>query len=83
MLRRIVGWRRIDGEDWKETMKRMNDRLMEAQRLYFCASWSMIFARSQWRYVKHLMDAYLLLWARIMSKLNKYSNDDKEEDEHE
>ena len=78
MLRRIVGWRRIDGEEWKDTMKRMNDRLEEAQRLFFCEPWSMIFARSQWRYVKHLMDAYPLLWARIMIKFNKYSTDDPE-----
>ena len=76
MLRRIVGWRRIDGEAWKETMKRMNNRLEEGQRLFFCEPWSMVLARSQWRYVIHLMDAYPLLWARIMSKYNKYPTDD-------
>ena len=76
MLRRIVGWRRIDGEDWKETMKRMNHRLEQGQRIYFCEPWSMIFARSQWRYIKHLMDAYPLLWARIMCKFNKYPTND-------
>ena len=58
--------RRIDGEDWKETMNRMNDRLEQGQRLYFCEPWSMVFARSQWRYIKHLMDAYPLLWTRTI-----------------
>ena len=27
MLRRIIVWRRIDGEEWKETMTRMQLRL--------------------------------------------------------
>ena len=36
MMRRIIGWRRIDGEDWNGTMKRTNDRLEQRQHLYFC-----------------------------------------------
>ena len=36
MLRRIIGWRRVDGEDWKDTMKRMKLRLERGQDLYYC-----------------------------------------------
>ena len=72
MLRRIVGWRRIDGEDWKATMKRMNDRLEQGHNLYVCQPWSMVYARSQWRYIKHMVDAYLLLWALTICKVNNY-----------
>ena len=68
--------RRIDGEDWKETMNRMNDRLEQGQRLYCCEPWSMVFARSQWRYIKLLMDAYPLLWTRTICKFNVYTPDD-------
>ena len=70
MLRRIVGWRRIEGEDWRDTMVRMNQRLSRAEQLYFCQPWSISFARNQWKYIFHLIDAYPLLWARIMLKFN-------------
>ena len=39
MLRRIVGWRRIDGEPWRDTMIRMNQLLTRAMDLHFIASW--------------------------------------------
>ena len=78
ILRRIVGWRRIDGEHWRETMKQMNDRLEEGQRLFFCEPWAMIVASSQWRCIKHLMGAYPVLWAQIKSKFNAHPTDDPE-----
>ena len=46
-LRRIVGWRRIDGEEWKEIMKRMNLKLSRGLDLHYCQSWSISFARNQ------------------------------------
>ena len=30
MLRLIVGWRRVDGEEWADTMRRMRDRVNDA-----------------------------------------------------
>ena len=30
MVRRIVEWRRVDGESWRETMIRMNARIVRA-----------------------------------------------------
>ena len=51
MLRRIVGWRRIDGEEWKETMKRMNLQLSRGLDLHYGQPWSIAFASNQWRYI--------------------------------
>ena len=80
MLRRIVGWRRIENEDWSISMKRMNDRLDQGQRIFYCEPWSIRFARNQWRYIQHLIKAYPLLWARILFKYNAYTSDDPESD---
>ena len=74
----IVWWRRVDGESWSDTMKRMNLRLAHGQVLFYCQPWSMTFARSQWRYVLHIIDAYPLLWARIMWKYNFHPSCDPE-----
>lgn len=30
MLRRIIGWRCLDGEPWEKTMKRMNEKMESA-----------------------------------------------------
>ena len=38
MLRRIMGCGRIEGEDWRDTMVRMNQRLSRVEQLYFCRS---------------------------------------------
>ena len=70
VFRRIDGWRRIEGEDWVDTMVRMNQRLSRAEQLYFCQPCSISFVRNQWKYIFHLIDAYPLLWARIMLKFN-------------
>ena len=80
MLRRTVGWRRVDDEPWNETMTPLNLRLGHGHALYYCQPWSMIFARSQWRYVLHIIDAYPLLWARTMCKYNYNPQYDPESD---
>ena len=51
MLRRIVDWRRIEEEDWRDTMLRMNQRLSRGENLYFWQPWSISFARNQWKYI--------------------------------
>ena len=70
ILRRIIGWRRIDGEEWRTTMIRMNGRLSRANQIYARKSWSSSFARSQWRYVCHLLHGPISLWSRILCKYN-------------
>ena len=54
MLRLIIGWRRIDGEAWEETMRRMRDRLDYARQLYHWQTWSYRFFRDRWRFAVHL-----------------------------
>jgi len=54
MLRRIVGWRRIENEPWDTTMSRMRDRLDNARTLYNWKTWSYRLARDQWRFAVHL-----------------------------
>ena len=46
MVRRIVGWRRIDGEPWDETMRKMRDRVEGARHLYDWKCWSQRFLRN-------------------------------------
>ena len=69
MLRRIVGWRRIPHEPWRETMQRMNQRLEKAQFLYFCQPWSTTFARAQWRYALHVVKS-TSLWSHELRSFN-------------
>ena len=73
MIRRIVGCRRIDGEEWKEIMKRMNLRLSRGLDLCYCQSWATSFARNRWRFVHHIIDGNLLMWSRVMCKYNFYA----------
>ena len=55
MLRSIVGWRRIDGEPWDETMRRMRDRIESGHQLHKWQLWSHRFFRDQWRFAVHLL----------------------------
>ena len=70
MLRRIVGWRRIDTEPWSCTMRRMNERLDMGHRLYPLKSWTECYARALWRYVLHIIHGPISLWSRILCKFN-------------
>ena len=40
MLRSIVGWVRKDGEQWQDTMRKMNGRLDSAMTLFPVRRWS-------------------------------------------
>ena len=35
MLRNIIGWVRVDGEDWHDTMSRMKSRMARASLQFF------------------------------------------------
>ena len=76
MLRRITGWRRMSSESWRDTMKRMIDRLNAAHELYPWQVWSMRFARDQWRIVHHPITGPYLVWARTLSKYNSNPHTD-------
>ena len=54
MMRRIIGWRRTEGEEWIDTMRRMKKRFETSQSYYYCVPWAEKFARAQWRFIDHL-----------------------------
>ena len=64
MLRRVVGWRRIDGEPWRDTMIRMNQRLTRAMDLHFIASWEDSIWRARWRFACHIATSHHDAWIR-------------------
>ena len=47
MLRSIVGWVRLNGEDWSETMRRMNHRLSLTLELFPIPPWTEQLAKRQ------------------------------------
>ena len=44
MLRRIVGWRRIGDEPWRDTMTRMRERVSRAMDLHHIDDWNLSFS---------------------------------------
>ena len=64
MLRRVVGWRRIDGEQKRDTMIRINQRLTRAMGLYFIASWEDSIWRARWRFACHVATSHHDAWIR-------------------
>lgn len=69
MLRRIVGWRRVEGEPWDDTMRRMRHRLQNARNLYDWKNWSHRFARDQWRFAAHLTN----ITSQMMPSMLQYT----------
>ena len=68
MLRRIIGWRRTDGEDWQITMSRMKHRMEAAMNQYSCEAWSVKLLKNHWRYAAHLISAPIWHWGKRMTK---------------
>ena len=54
MLRKMVGWSRIDGEYWSDTMRRMREKVQGALRLHHVEDWSRQFLRRQFRMICRL-----------------------------
>ena len=46
----IVGWVRVNGEDWSETMRRMNHRLSVALELFLIPPWTEQLAKRQFQF---------------------------------
>ena len=51
-------------------MRRMKDRLHRAEHLYHYRPWSECYARSQWRFVEHILHGDISLWSRVLCKFN-------------
>ena len=50
MLRSIVGWVRMSGEDWSETMRRMNHKISVALELFPIPPWTEQLAKRQFQF---------------------------------
>ena len=77
MLHRIVGWRRTEGEDWEETMRRMRDRLQRAEQLYHCQEWSKRLICDKWRLAEHISLLDPRKWARLLTTYQANHVDDE------
>ena len=69
MLRRIVGWARVESEEWCETMRRMRDKVDAALRVYPVEEWSKQLLRRRFRMacrLSHRRDE----WAMRVSRWN-------------
>ena len=56
MLQLIVGWIRHDGEDWSDTMSRMNRRIAFAMTIWECKPWSWQIFSKQFRVATKIFD---------------------------
>ena len=54
MLRSIVGWVRLNGEDWSDTMRRMNHRLSVALELFPIPPWTEQLAKRQFLFASKI-----------------------------
>ena len=52
MLRLVVGWRRCEGEDWADTMRRMRDRIANAMQIFPIEKWSELHYRRLFRFAR-------------------------------
>ena len=50
MLRSIVGWRRVDGEPWSDTMTRMNQRVASALQQHPVTAWDQQLLSGQYNF---------------------------------
>ena len=68
MLRNIVGWVRIDGEDWEATMHRMKQRMSDASRQFFIMPWELELLKKQWHYALHISHSVTVSWVELISR---------------
>lgn len=61
-MHRIIGWRRIEGEDCYITMRRMNRGMDRAMTLHFVQAWSVRLLEFQYQYVLHISEAPFRSW---------------------
>jgi len=54
MLRNMVGWTRMDAEDWSDTMRRMRRKVESALLSFPVADWSAQFLRNQFRFARRV-----------------------------
>ena len=67
MKRLIVGWRRVDGEDWADTMRRMRGKIERADELHKTLPWIEEISKQQWRHAAHLATSKCS-WPRALTR---------------
>ena len=68
MFRRITSCLRIYGENLRDIIFIMNQRLFQTHQLNDFQLSAISFVRNQWRYVHHVIDVIPLLWIRNIIK---------------
>jgi hypothetical protein len=67
MLRNILGWRRLAGEDWEVTMHNMKVRLSNALEKFPIAAWSDCIFRMRWKYAIHIVFNQKMEFPRLLA----------------
>ena len=65
IIRSICAWRRIDGEDWEDTMRRIKQRVYVGMMLHHVMSWEERSHRALWscaRYLTHCKQTSAWYW---------------------
>ena len=70
MLRSIVGWRRIQGEEWECTMRRMKSRVQRALEMHAERKSSRRIMNSRWNYALHVNFTDKSAWTKIVCDWN-------------
>ena len=70
MLRRIVGWHRIPGEDWESTMHRMKMRVQRALEMHTIQNWSRRTMGARWKYALHVNFSEKSSWTKVVCDWN-------------
>ena len=71
MIRRIIGWRRIADEAWRDTMIRMDGRMSLAMDIFPIQSWKECIHRARWRLACHIAQTSGSSWMKCMVHLSK------------
>ena len=68
MLRNIIGWVRVDGEDWHDTMSRMKSWMARASLQFLVTPWEFQFHKAQWSYAIHASRCSNTSWIDSVSR---------------
>ena len=70
VLRAVVGWVGVDGNDWRDTMRRMNDKVKDALDIFPVSRWFDALFKRQFRFATRITSSnswpgFATLWDRL------------------
>ena len=68
MLRAIVGWVRLENEEWRDTMSRMKKKVCAAKILGSILDWSAELSKRKWRLAGRVATLDTSRWPRILAE---------------